>query len=148
MSYKIVDEVLDRVMLLPLDKLVLASLARHANDEQRISWPSVDTIIWETSLNRRTVQRRLRALEICGIITDVSDYYEPDDAEPTRKRAKKYGGAKNTTRYRLATKAEWDTLMDRYSKDNPLWKALRKHRPAAADESVHETQLTATGSRT
>src|SRR5580704_10070396 len=105
MSYKIVDEVLDRSMLLSLDKLVMASLARHANDEQRISWPSVDTIVIETSLARRTVQRRLRELEACGIIMDVSDYYTPEDIETKRT---KFGGAKNTTRYRIATRAEWD----------------------------------------
>lgn len=47
------------------------SLARHASDETKLSWPSTETISRETGLSERQVQRHLRTLlrRLSGSIT-------------------------------------------------------------------------------
>jgi DNA-binding transcriptional regulator YhcF (GntR family) len=104
MSFQIVDDILREGCFSAEDKLVMLSLARHASNETRIAWPSVDTIALESSLNRRTVQRRLRRMESLGVIQDVSEYEYFDDTKDKRQRQVKFGGARNSTRYRIAAK--------------------------------------------
>ena len=101
MSYKIVDEIIEQGGFRPNDKLVLLSLASHADDKKRQAWPSVDTMEFQTGLSRRSVQRSLRNLERLGILRDRTVYFDPDPKHP-RKRAAKYGGDGNTTRYEIA----------------------------------------------
>ena len=107
MSYKIVDEVVKAGCISPNDKLVLISLASHAANDTRIAYPSVETMEWETSLSRRSVQRSLRHLETLGIIVDVTHY------APSGKR--KAGGKYHSVRYCIAdvnSKKIWDALFD------------------------------------
>jgi DNA-binding transcriptional MocR family regulator len=49
-------------------RLVLLSIANHANREGTDSWPSIDTIAWEVNRDRRTVQRALQWLAEQGLI--------------------------------------------------------------------------------
>lgn len=101
MSYKIVDEVVKAGCISPKDKLVLLSLASHADDAKRQAWPSVATMAFQTGLSRRSVQRSLRNLERLGILRDTTVYFDPDPKHP-RKRSTKYGGEGNTTCYEIA----------------------------------------------
>lgn len=100
MSFRIVDQIITEGLFDSTDKLVLLSLAKHADDENRTAWPSVDTITFQTGFSPRTVQRSLRRLERLRIITDVTQYF--DDPKGERQRATKYGGNHNTTHYRIA----------------------------------------------
>lgn len=137
MSYQIVDEVLTEPCFKAEDKLVLLILARYANNATRQAWPSIETIEFESCLNRRTVQRSLRRLESLRIIKDVTKYYG---------RKPKSGGLKYTTCYEIAahdliTKiigADWDNRPKRTRK---------KQRPADAVKGVPQTQLTASTSQ-
>jgi DNA-binding transcriptional regulator YhcF (GntR family) len=98
-SYKIVDEVIGQTLFEAPDKWVLASLARHANDEERIAWPSVKTMALQAGVSERTVQRALREYEKIGVITDVTQYSE--DLTGKRKRTTKYGGTRRSCCYQI-----------------------------------------------
>jgi DNA-binding transcriptional regulator YhcF (GntR family) len=98
-SYKIVDEIIGQTLFESPDKWVLASLARHANDEERIAWPSVSTMALQAGVSERTVQRALRKYEKLGAITDVTSYSE--DLTGKRKRSTKYGGTRRSCCYQI-----------------------------------------------
>lgn len=51
----------------PHEKLVLLSIATHANKEA-VCWPSVDTISRKTGMSRRSVQDQIKTLESQGFI--------------------------------------------------------------------------------
>jgi hypothetical protein len=94
MSYTLVDKVFD-LDLPRSEKQVLMSLARHASNEGRDAYPSVEpTIMLETGLSERGVQIALRRLEAKRLI---------EDSQPERK---KKGGPKQTVNYTLLT-ANW-----------------------------------------
>jgi len=50
------------------DTLVMVALADYTSADTRVSWPSVATIARRARRDRRTVQRRLRALEQRGLV--------------------------------------------------------------------------------
>ena len=99
MSYKIVDEIIVQTLFESPDKWVLASLARHASDDERTAWPSVRTMALQAGVSERTVQRALREYEKLGIITDVTQYSE--DLTGKRKRSTKYGGSRRSCCYQI-----------------------------------------------
>jgi hypothetical protein len=86
-SYKIVDDIIQSGCFYASDKLVLLSIASHANDANREAWPSVETIMWQTGLSRRAVQRALRNLERLEIIIPTTT---------------KLGGTRNSVHYFVA----------------------------------------------
>lgn len=57
------------------DLLVLLKLADNANEDTRIAWPSVGTMARYIKVDRRTIQRCLRRLELTGEITAEGDPY-------------------------------------------------------------------------
>ena len=68
-SIRYVATVLDSLPTLgATDTLILVALADYASDETRECFPSLNTIARRARCNRRTVQRRLRALEELGLI--------------------------------------------------------------------------------
>jgi helix-turn-helix protein len=73
------------------ERLVLLSLANHANDAF-IAWPAVQTIAGETQMHMRSVQRALRNLEKAGEVTPVTGYSR---------------GGRETTTYELTRCKEW-----------------------------------------
>lgn len=85
MSYKLVDKVFD-VDLPSSEKQVLGSLARHAHNDGSEARPCVQTIMRETSLSERTVQRALRKLETRGWIADAN----PDKGKKGGKKPVNY----------------------------------------------------------
>lgn len=74
----------------PSSKLVLLSLADHANDDGE-SWPSLERLSERTGRDRRTVQRAVAALEARGLV-------EREPAKGVR-----------STRYRLLVQGRHDT---------------------------------------
>ena len=66
MSGRVVGLVFACEGLAPLRKLVLAAFANHAHDDGAGSFPSVRLVSAETGLDRRTVQRHVRALQDSG----------------------------------------------------------------------------------
>jgi Helix-turn-helix domain len=84
-SYKLVDKVFD-VVLPSSEKQVLGSLARHAHNDGSEARPCVQTIMRETSLSERTVQRALRKLETRSWIADAS----PDKGKRGGKKPVNY----------------------------------------------------------
>lgn len=70
------------------ERLVLLSLANHANAEGRDSYPSVATMMTETRLPERNVQRALRALEDGGHIRACGR--APDERIPKNRRPVNY----------------------------------------------------------
>jgi predicted transcriptional regulator len=84
-SYKLVDKVFD-VDLPSSEKQVLGSLARHAHNDGSEARPCVQTIMRETSLSERTVQRALRKLETRGWIADAN----PDKGKKGGKKPVNY----------------------------------------------------------
>lgn len=94
------DEVIGQTLFESPDKWVLASLARHANDEDHIAWPSVGTMALQAGVSERTVQRALREYEKLGVITDVTQYSE--DLTGKRKRSTKYGGSRRSCCYQIS----------------------------------------------
>jgi hypothetical protein len=65
-SWQAVTWVLEKSEARLGSRLVLLSIASHANREGRDSWPSVNMICLECRLSRREVQYALRALENNG----------------------------------------------------------------------------------
>ena len=52
-----------------VDKLVYIALARFADNETRICWPSYTTLMYEAMVgNRRTLKNSLKRLELTGCI--------------------------------------------------------------------------------
>jgi predicted transcriptional regulator len=84
-SYKLVDKVFD-VVLPSSEKQVLGSLARHAHNDGSEARPCVQTIMRETGLSERTVQRALRKLETRGWIADAN----PDKGKKGGKKPVNY----------------------------------------------------------
>jgi DNA-binding transcriptional regulator YhcF (GntR family) len=116
-SYKIVDEIIVQTLFESPDKWVLASLARHAKDEDRIAWPSVKTMAQQAGVSERTVQRALREYEKIGVISDVTQYSE--DLTGKRKRSTKYGGTRRSCCYQindLGSKEITDKLIENWRK--------------------------------
>lgn len=69
MSIRYVATVLDHVDgLTATEKLVLVALADYTSDDTRECWPSIATIARRACCDRRTAQRRLKALEERGLI--------------------------------------------------------------------------------
>jgi hypothetical protein len=66
LSWQAVKWVLECSQAVLGSRLVLLSIASHANREGRQSWPSVETICIEARLSRREVQYCLRTLEDLG----------------------------------------------------------------------------------
>jgi len=66
MSWQAVTWVLEQSQATLGSRLVLLSIASHANREGHNSWPAVETICLETRLSRREVQYCLRQLEELG----------------------------------------------------------------------------------
>ena len=66
MSWQAVTWVLEQSQATLGARLVLLSIASHANREGRSSWPSVETVCIEARLTRREVQYCLRSLEEAG----------------------------------------------------------------------------------
>ena len=62
----------------PIAKFVLVVLADHYNDSTGECWPSVDTISTITGCSRRTVLRKLKALEQAGLIARKKRYNKTD----------------------------------------------------------------------
>lgn len=54
------------------DRLVLIGLADHADADDWIAWPSVDTLATYACTSRRSVQRALRSLEESGRVKPVA----------------------------------------------------------------------------
>jgi len=81
MSWQAVTWVLEHSQAIHSSRLVLLSIASHANREGRESWPSVETMCIEARLSRRIVQYCLRELEEIGELRtipriDTSNSYE------------------------------------------------------------------------
>jgi hypothetical protein len=70
MSIQAISYVLHTSPVRQYDRLVLISLANHAN-QHGIAWPSVQTMCHETRCVRRSVQRALGRLELAGEIVPV-----------------------------------------------------------------------------
>ena len=70
------------------DRLVLLSLANHANEHGQ-SWPSVRTIAKEANVTERAVQRSLASMRRQGLIT-VEFQGAPDKRIPDRYRPNLY----------------------------------------------------------
>ena len=75
MSYLLLDAVLEsrRSDLSPAERHVLLILAWRANAEMEC-WPSEETIMADTGLSKRTVQRVLQRLTELGIITVIKSH--------------------------------------------------------------------------
>lgn len=150
MSFKIVDEVIKTPGFKPNDKLVLMSLASHANDRDCAAWPSVETIGYEACLSRRTVQRSLRNLERMGVIKDVTPYFQPEPGN-SRRRATKYGGNGNATEYRIlvVTAQELAEILLKNWKERPTnaLKSVRvaHQRASGLHGSASHSHLSASG---
>lgn len=69
-------------------RLVLVSLANHANDELEC-WPSIDTIAREAGLTRDTARKALRALEQGQMIYRRINA-APDDRIPAARKPNLY----------------------------------------------------------
>lgn len=74
------------------EKLVLLALADCANDEGEC-WPSIATIKRKTGAGERTIQRAIRSLEECGVVTRREVFGKgnrylltPANAAPVSKR--------------------------------------------------------------
>jgi DNA-binding transcriptional ArsR family regulator len=137
-SYKIVDAIIGEEDFLPTEKLVTLVLARHADDETRIAWPSARTICRESGLKRRTVQRTLRSLEKLGIILDVTT--DNRKGKPAADgRMAKVGGRNHSTRYEIAPEEEiLARLLERFDRERKT-----KQRHYDAPKSVPVTHLSA-----
>lgn len=66
MSWQAVTWVLERSNSMLGSRLVLLSIASHANREGRRAWPSLQTLALESRLSRSQVIRCVRALETSG----------------------------------------------------------------------------------
>jgi hypothetical protein len=75
------------------DRLVLISLANHADGAEFECWPSVDLIAWETNLSADHVRRALRSMVKEGWITR-SVNAAPDERIPGDRRPNLYRIAK------------------------------------------------------
>lgn len=73
MSIQAISYVLQYSRVQLWDRLVLISLANHAND-RALSWPAVQTIAHEAGIGQRTVQRSLRRLEARGEIEPLGQF--------------------------------------------------------------------------
>lgn len=71
MSWQAVTWVLEQSQAVHSSRLVLLSIASHANREGRQSYPSVETICIEARLGRRAVQYCLRELEELGELRTI-----------------------------------------------------------------------------
>jgi biotin operon repressor len=71
----------------PSNKLVLLAMAEHANGEGSSCYPSIGTLMKETSLSRRSVQTVIRQLEKAGLLVRIG---------------KARGGRSVTTEYSLS----------------------------------------------
>ncbi|MGH6713585.1 MAG: helix-turn-helix domain-containing protein, partial [Bradyrhizobium sp.] len=68
MSIQAVGWALEQYIPTPIAKLVLVSLANHANHETGECWPKIETIARECSCSIRSVQRYVRVLEEKGLV--------------------------------------------------------------------------------
>lgn len=81
MSWQAVTWVLEQSQATLGSRLVLLSIASHANREGRNAWPAVDTIALETRLSRREVQYCLRELEELGELKTLPKKGRPNAYE-------------------------------------------------------------------
>jgi pyocin large subunit-like protein len=88
MSIQAVGWVLEYSPAKKSSRLVLISLANHANADGRDAYPSIATIMRETLLPERTVQYALRALEEVGLIRARGR--APDERIPQNRRPVNY----------------------------------------------------------
>lgn len=89
MSVQAISWVLDNSPTVGTDRLVLISLANHADQRGESSWPSVFTIMREAGASERAVQTSLRNLATEGRI-DVVRNGAPDERIPHDKRPNLY----------------------------------------------------------
>lgn len=80
------------------ERTVLLVLANYANDEWQ-SWPSIETIAWETNCSPRQAQRHLRALLDAGRI-NMELQAAPDSRIPKDHRPNLYTITKTIERVR------------------------------------------------
>jgi hypothetical protein len=104
-------------------RLVLLSIASHANREGRHSWPSVETICIEARLTRREVQYCLRDLELLGELATIRG-----------------GGRGKSNSYELPFVADWLTAQSLRSleKQRAQTEKGRNLRQETAHPSAHE----------
>ncbi len=95
MSWQAVTWVLEHSEATLGSRLVLISIASHANREGRQSWPSVATVSLEAGLTRREVQYCLRTLESSGELL-----------------CKRGGGRGISNRYELPLVEKWLTAQN------------------------------------
>ena len=70
MSIRLMSLVFDNQSLSTTEKIIMLSLADHANDEGRSIYPSQSRIAKKTSLTRETVNRHVQALIEKGYLDD------------------------------------------------------------------------------
>lgn len=81
MSWQAVTWVLEQSQSVLGVRLVLISIASHANREGQQAWPSVDTICLEARLSRREVQYCLRKAEEAGELRTIPKKGKPNSYE-------------------------------------------------------------------
>lgn len=69
MGTRLIEEVLDHspADLTPAERMILIVLARHANDQTRECWPSIDTIARQTGIQAGSVSKALQRLGKRGL---------------------------------------------------------------------------------
>lgn len=72
MSVKLMSQVWE-ADLPPTQKLIMLSLADHANDDGWHVYPSVASICARTNLSERTVRGQLQDLQRVGLLVDTGD---------------------------------------------------------------------------
>lgn len=89
MSIRYVAAVLDNLPELgATEALVLLALADYTSDDTRECWPSVATVARRARCDRRTAQRKLKALEARGLIDRALGGFQYGKNQATRYRLK------------------------------------------------------------
>jgi RIO-like serine/threonine protein kinase len=106
-SIRYVATVLDHLPeLTATEALVLVALADYASDDTRECWPSINTIARRARCDRRTAQRKLKALEQRGLIDRALGGHQYGRNSASRYRLKfDYNGAVIADTADLSTRA-------------------------------------------
>lgn len=154
MSGKLMGQLYEVVLVKPARDVALA-MADHAHEDGTGVFPSIGRLAWKLDLNRRTVQRHVRALERLGVLEKVRDAtrYQPAEYRidlsqldpkpeyepPSQHRAKARCDVDTAPRAQEGTESRGGTTVPQVRRERPQ---VRHGDPPGAVRTPPESPLT------
>lgn len=128
MAIEIISEVMHHAPVRGGDYQVLMVLADNADVTSREAWPGLEDMCWRSHMDRRSVQRSLRALEEAGLIVLIEKGRRGGDYTPAVR-----------ARWRITPVETWPQRTDAGARYNPALKAAQRRPYDEADTNPQVT---------